>query len=176
MLYWNSDGTRLPEAMCSFYLRELYLNNHLAKKDGVRLGGRPIDLGCIDQPLYAVGAQQDHISPWQSAFRTCALVKGPVKFVLSSEGHITGIVNPPADLSRKKYWVGEAGGVSDPDRWLSGQREQRGSWWADWAALLSPRSFPWLNRLRRGVENTRPWKKPPARMFLSHKRITGALP
>jgi polyhydroxyalkanoate synthase len=166
MLYWNSDGTRLPEAMCSFYLRELYLNNHLAKKDGVRLGGRPIDLGCIDQPLYAVGAQQDHISPWQSAFRTCALVKGPVKFVLSSEGHITGIVNPPADLSRKKYWVGEAEGVSDPDRWLSGQREQRGSWWADWAAWLSPRSSPMVKSPSPGSRKYPPLEKAPGSYVL----------
>ena len=166
MLYWNSDGTRLPETMCSFYLRELYLNNHLAKKDGVRLGGRPIDLGCIDQPLYAVGAQQDHISPWQSAFRTCALVKGPVKFVLSSEGHITGIVNPPTDLSRKKYWVGEAGGVSDPDRWLSGQREQRGSWWADWAAWLSPRSSPMVKSPSPGSRKYPPLEKAPGSYVL----------
>ena len=31
LLYWNSDSTRMPAAMHSFYLRECYLNNTLSR-------------------------------------------------------------------------------------------------------------------------------------------------
>jgi polyhydroxyalkanoate synthase len=140
MLYWNDDSTRMPEAMCSFYLRECYLQNKLTKKDSVVLGGCPIDLGCIEQPLYAVGAQQDHISPWRSTFRIGNLVKGPVRYVLTSEGHIAGIVNPPSELSKRKFWAGEFDGSVGPDAWQAMQKEERGSWWPDWVEWIIPRS------------------------------------
>jgi polyhydroxyalkanoate synthase len=142
LLFWNSDSTRLPEAMCSFYLREFYLNNRLVEKDALSLGGRPIDLGRITQPLYAVGTQIDHISPWKSTFKVCDKVHGPVRYVLSSEGHITGIVNPPSEMSRRKFWAGEAEGERDSDQWLSRQEEKRGSWWEDWTQWLQARSLP----------------------------------
>lgn len=139
ILFWNSDSTRLPEAMCAFYLRELYLSNRLAEKDGLVLGGRPIDLGLIEQPLYAVGTQLDHICPWKSTFKTCGLVGGPVRYVLSSEGHITGIVNPPSETSRRRYWAGDAEGERDPEDWLRRREEKIGSWWEDWIIWLSER-------------------------------------
>ncbi len=140
MLYWNDDSTRMPEAMCSFYLRECYLHNKLIRKGSVVMRGCPIDLECIEQPLYAVGAQQDHISPWRSTFRIGSLVNCPVRYVLASEGHIAGIVNPPSELSRRKFWAGGFEGSSGPDAWQSQQQEQRGSWWPDWVEWLIPRS------------------------------------
>jgi polyhydroxyalkanoate synthase len=141
LLFWNSDSTRLPAAMCSFYLREFYLNNRLVRKDALTLGERLIDLERITQPLYAVGAQIDHICPWKSTFKVCDKVASPVRYVLSSEGHITGIVNPPSELSRRKYWAGEVRGEADSDQWLGRQEERRGSWWDDWAQWLAARSL-----------------------------------
>jgi polyhydroxyalkanoate synthase len=143
MLFWNGDSTRLPEAMCSFYLRELYLHNKLAQKQ-LNMGGRSVDLGTIRQPAYIVGAKQDHISPWKSTFKTCALVTCPVRYVLSSEGHITGIVNPPTLRSKKKVWAGDGKETTDPDDWAATREEVRGSWWADWVEWMAERS------LRRG--------------------------
>ena len=141
LLFWNSDSTRLPAAMCSFYLREFYLNNKLVEKDALTLGGRPIDLGRITQPLYAVGTQIDHICPWKSTFKICDKVQAPIRYVLSSEGHITGIVNPPSEMSRRKFWAGEASGERDSEKWLGRQEEHRGSWWEDWTAWLQARSL-----------------------------------
>jgi polyhydroxyalkanoate synthase len=141
ILFWNSDSTRLPEAMCSFYLRELYLNNKLVEEDALRLGGRPIDLGRIRQPLYAVGAQLDHICPWTSTYKICKRVSGPVRYVLTTEGHITGIVNPPSETTRRKFWAGDPRGEKDPEEWLSRQQEKRGSWWEDWTEWLRERSL-----------------------------------
>ncbi|MDD5169210.1 MAG: hypothetical protein PHN75_10355, partial [Syntrophales bacterium] len=142
MLFWNADGTNLPEAMCSFYLREFYLNNSLAKSGQMVLSRRPIDMNRITQPLYAVGTQLDHISPWHGTFQTCRLVSGPVKYVLSSEGHITGIINPPSPHSRRKYWAGDFQGEAQPEAWFGSQAESRGSWWSDWAEWLKERSMP----------------------------------
>jgi len=136
MLFWNSDSTRLPEAMCSFYLREFYLHNNLARKDAMSLGDRPLDMGQVAQPLYAVGTQLDHICPWRGAFRTCHLVPAPRRFVLSSEGHITGIINPHSEGSRRKYWAGEVAAPEEPEAWLNRQEEKRGSWWQDWTSWL----------------------------------------
>jgi polyhydroxyalkanoate synthase len=141
LLFWNNDSTRLPEAMCSFYLREFYLNNKLVEKDALHLGDRPIDLGRIRQPLYAVGTQLDHICPWKSTFKICDRTDGPVRYALSTEGHITGIVNPPSETSRKKFWVGEAGGEANAERWLGRQEEKRGSWWEDWTEWMRERSL-----------------------------------
>jgi len=51
LLYWNSDATRMPAAMHSFYLRNLYHENRLVKSGGISLGGVPIDLHRIRTPL-----------------------------------------------------------------------------------------------------------------------------
>ncbi|MDQ1278449.1 MAG: poly[(R)-3-hydroxyalkanoate] polymerase subunit PhaC, partial [Thermodesulfobacteriota bacterium] len=139
LLFWNSDSTRLPEAMCSFYLREFYLHNNLAKKDVLSLGNRPMDMERVGQPLYAVGAQLDHICPWRGTFRTCSLVKAPRRYILSSQGHITGIINPHSEGSRRKFWAGKVESTENPDDWLSRQEERRGSWWRDWTDWLVQR-------------------------------------
>ena len=40
LLYWNSDSTRMPAAMHSFYLRNMYINNLLREPGGITLGRR----------------------------------------------------------------------------------------------------------------------------------------
>lgn len=85
------DTTRMPYAMHSWYLRELYLNNRLKDDDALEVAGQPIALSRIEQPLYAVAAEDDHIAPWHETFRIANLVTGPKRYVLSSSGHILGI-------------------------------------------------------------------------------------
>ncbi|MGV8079562.1 MAG: PHA/PHB synthase family protein [Syntrophales bacterium] len=142
VLYWNSDSTNLPEAMASFFLRTFYLENRFPEPGGLVLGGRPLDLGRVREPLYVVGALLDHISPWRGTFRTCRLAGGPVRYVLAGDGHITGIVNPPSEFGRKRYRAGEDGLDGDPDAWLAGREERPGSWWEDWTEWLARRSGP----------------------------------
>jgi polyhydroxyalkanoate synthase len=136
ILYWNSDGTRLTQATCSFFLREFYVKNKLAQKGAMRLGGKSLDLGRIFQPLYVVTGLQDHISPWQSAFKTCNQTGGPVRFVAANDGHIAGIVNPPTARSRKKYWAGPVVAESSGEAWMKDRRAKKGSWQPDWVAWL----------------------------------------
>src|SRR5687767_606219 len=92
LLYWNSDSTRMPAAMHSYYLRNMYLRNLLAQPGGLTLNGTPIDLGHIEIPLYFISTVDDHIAPWKACYRGSRLFKSPVRFVLGGSGHIAGIV------------------------------------------------------------------------------------
>jgi hypothetical protein len=44
LLYWNSDSTRMPAKMHSFYLRNMYMKNLLKEPGGIELAGVPIDI------------------------------------------------------------------------------------------------------------------------------------
>lgn len=140
VLQWNADSTRLPRAMHTFCLRKYYVENVLTKKGAIELGGYPIDLTSISQPLYAVGTTEDHITPWDGTFKTVNLIKGPVRYVLSTSGHILGIINPPSPTSKREYWAGDATGQTDSTTWQAHQTKEKGSWWGDWTAWLHERT------------------------------------
>ncbi|HEY6897912.1 MAG TPA: alpha/beta fold hydrolase [Rhodocyclaceae bacterium] len=142
VLFWNMDTTRMPAAMHSWYLREFYLNNRLIKKNALTVAGEEIDLEQVVQPIYAVSAQDDHIAPWRQTFRITNFVNGPKRFVLSSSGHILGIVNPVVNPPKREYWVGDAERHDDPATWEDRAEHRQGSWWEDWMAWLKPLSGP----------------------------------
>jgi polyhydroxyalkanoate synthase len=140
VLYWNMDTTRMPAAMHGWYLREFYLNNNLIKKDALTVAGQTIDLERIIQPTYTVSAADDHIAPWKQAFRINHHVTGSKRYVLSSSGHIFGIVNPPVNPPKREYWVGSAQRHDSPETWQGRAEHRAGSWWEDWMAWLKPQS------------------------------------
>ena len=142
VLFWNCDTTRMPATMHEFYLRELYLNNKLMQPNRLEIGGRRLDLGAIMQPLYAVGAEQDHIAPWKQTFRLCGLTGGPARYVLATSGHILGIINPPVTPPKRRFWVGDATGCRDPEAWRERIEKVPGSWWEDWTHWLAERCGP----------------------------------
>ncbi len=137
LLYWNADGTRMARAAHSFYLRNTYLENNLIKPNKIVLKGVPIDLGKIRQDIYAVGAEQDHIVPWKSAWRISQLSGGQVRFVLGGSGHIAGIISPPS--KGRGYWTNDKP-VKNADQWFESAQSHKGSWWGDWVEWLKPRS------------------------------------
>jgi polyhydroxyalkanoate synthase len=137
LLSWSADGTRMARAAHSFYLRNTYLENNLIKPGKITLKGVPLDLGRISQDIYAVGAQQDHIVPWKSAWRITQLVGGHVRFVLVGSGHIAGIISPPS--KGRGYWINEQR-AENPDEWFEQARAYKGSWWTDWVDWLKARS------------------------------------
>lgn len=145
VLFWNTDATRMPAAMHRFYLREFYLNNRVVQPDSLVLAGQPIDLGRIVQPLFMVAAEEDHIAPWKSTFKLVERMRGPVRFTLSTSGHILGMVNPPSPTSRRSFWQGEAGRGERPEAWLAAQHKTQGSWWPGWSAWLAERCGPRVN-------------------------------
>jgi polyhydroxyalkanoate synthase len=135
LLYWNSDATRMPAAMHSFYLRRMYQENLLSQPGGITLRNVPIDLHRIDVPTYILASKEDHIAPWKSTYAATQLYRGPVRFVLSASGHIAGVVNPPA---ARKYchWTNDDLPAS-PDAWLAGTTQHEGSWWPDWQSWIT---------------------------------------
>ncbi len=130
LLYWNSDSTRMPREMHSFYLRNMYQRNQLVQPGAISLDGVPIDLSAVEVPCYILSAREDHIAPWKSTYAATRLYSGPVRFVLGMSGHIAGVVNPPV-AKKYGYWVNEDL-PADPEQWFAGTEAHEGSWWLDW--------------------------------------------
>jgi len=137
ILAWNSDNTRMPAAMHAFYLRSLYLRNELAR-GLLEVKGQRLSLADVKNDTYVVGAINDHIVPWPASYKATRLMGGEVRYVLSSGGHIAGIVNPPGP----KAWYEEAkppypvGGA----QWRAAAAHHGGSWWEDWTRWAGRRA------------------------------------
>ena len=130
LLYWNTDGTNLPAATHSFYLRNMYLYNKLKDKNGIQLDGVDIDISQVDTPTYFLSLAKDHIAKWQTTYKGAKLFSGDVKFVLGGSGHIAGVVNPPVD-NKYGYWTADAL-PDDSQDWFKSASKNEGSWWTDW--------------------------------------------
>jgi polyhydroxyalkanoate synthase subunit PhaC len=129
LLFWNSDATRMPAAMHSFYLRNMYQRNLLAKPGGVSVAGTPIDLTKIKTPTFLLSTREDHIAPWKSTYAATHIYSGPVKFVLSASGHMAGVINAPG--GKYGHWTNDALPTT-ADEWFAGARAHDGSWWTEW--------------------------------------------
>lgn len=151
ILAWNGDSTRMPAPMHSYYLRSLYLHNQLIAGE-FEIAGRRLDLADVKQPLYIVAAINDHIVPWKSSYATIGHVPGPVRFVLSSGGHIAGIVNPPGP----KAWVMTAeGDHPTPEAWHANAEKRSASWWEDWAKWAAEHGGPMVDPPQMGSKKHR---------------------
>ncbi len=117
LLFWNSDSTRMPAAMHSFYLRKMYQQNLLAKPGGITLADTPIDLSKVRTPTFILATREDHIAPWKSTYAATRLYSGPIKFVLSDAGHMAGVISPPG--TKYGHWANDA-------------TPNQGSWWPVW--------------------------------------------
>jgi polyhydroxyalkanoate synthase subunit PhaC len=130
LLAWNSDSTRMPAANHSFYLRNCYLENSLARGAMV-IDGRKLDLSKVRIPLYSLATKEDHIAPARSVYLGAQLFGGPMRYVMAGAGHIAGVVNPVAK-PKYQFWTGaQPRGVPYED-WLLSAQERQGSWWPDW--------------------------------------------
>jgi len=136
LLYWNNDSANLALPMHTFFLRNMYLENNLTKPNSFSLCGVPIDLTTITAPTYIFAAREDHIVPWQSAYLSTRIFKGPLRYVLGASGHIAGAINP-VKANKRNYWVNEDLS-GDSEAWLNGAESRPGSWWQDWSQWLIP--------------------------------------
>src|SRR6478609_3283260 len=148
ILAWNADSTRMPAAMHAFYLWNFYIENKLAKGT-LEIAGRTVDLGVIKSPTYIVSAINDHIVPWEAAYKSVGLVSGPARFVLGSGGHIAGIVAPPGP---KVWHMTGAENVASAKEWREGAERVPGSWWEDWATWSAEHSGEMVDPPRLGSD------------------------
>jgi len=138
LMAWNVDATRMPYRMHTEYLRRLYLQNDLAQ-GRFEAGGQPVALGDIRIPLFVVGTETDHVSPWRSVYKIHLLADTDVTFLLTSGGHNAGVVNPPPG-ERSAFRIatkGEKDRYMDHDTWLETTPVQKGSWWPSWVSWLA---------------------------------------
>jgi len=134
LLYWNSDSTRMPAKMHSFYLRNMYLKNQLGVPGGIELRGVPIDLSKVKVPACFISTAEDHIAPWKTTYKGAKYLGGTVRFVLGGSGHVAGIVNPPA--AKRYYYLTNEAMPATPEQWFEGAERHEGSWWEDWQAWM----------------------------------------
>jgi len=136
ILHWNADTTRLPAALHRDFI-SLALANALTKPGAARLLGSPVDLSEVDTDAYVIAGIADHLCPWQSCYRSTQLLGGPVKFVLSTSGHIAAMVNPPGNP--KASFRTAPSNPADPAGFLSAAETVAGSWWPDYSSWLAAR-------------------------------------
>jgi len=138
LLYWNSDATRMPAVNHSFYLRNCYLDNTLAKGK-MTIGDTPVDLKAVTIPIYNLATREDHIAPAKSVMFGSKFFGGDVRFVVAGSGHIAGVINPP-EKNKYQYWTGPKPRTADIDGWLTEAKEHPGSWWPDWLVWITKQS------------------------------------
>jgi polyhydroxyalkanoate synthase len=138
LMAWNADGTRMPCRMHAEYLRQLYLNNALARGE-FESGGQRVDLAAIRVPMFVVGTETDHVAPWQSVYKARGLTRSPdYTFLLTSGGHNAGIVSGPVHPRRRhrvRTWSNDTETLT-PQEWLATTPPQAGSWWTAWERWL----------------------------------------
>jgi polyhydroxyalkanoate synthase len=138
LLVWNKDSTRMPAKMHSEYLRSCYLRNEFARGE-FEIAGQKLDPGKVEVDTYVLSAIDDHIVPWASGYKTTQLLGGHNRFVLSTSGHIAGIVNPPGP--KAKHWTNDAH-PADPQEWKDSAQLRDGTWWEDWAEWIARQGGP----------------------------------
>jgi polyhydroxyalkanoate synthase subunit PhaC len=138
ILYWNQDSVRLAAGLHRDFIR-IGLENPFTRAGMLEVLGEPVDLSAVDIDTYFVAGLNDHIVPWESAYRGARLFGGERRFVLSKSGHIQALVNPPSPDSRSSFRVTEEL-PERPDDFLTEAPTQPGSWWSDWDSWLAERS------------------------------------
>ena len=137
ILAWNADTTRLTSAF-HHQMLDMVAGNQLVHPGALKVLGTPIDISRITSDTYVAAGFTDHITPWQSAYRTTQMVSGPAQFVMVSSGHIQTVVADP-----KHRGLGYSVNPETPptaEQWLAGAERHEGSWWGHYAAWLAERS------------------------------------
>jgi polyhydroxyalkanoate synthase len=137
ILYWNADTTRMSAGLHRDFI-DLALGNTLTEPGAARMLDTPVDLSAIDVDSYVTAGIADHLCPWQSCYRTTQLLGGESRFVLSTNGHIASLVNPPTN-PKSTFQVADST-PPDPARWLERAETVKGSWWPDYMSWLGERS------------------------------------
>ena len=137
ILYWNNDTTRLPAALHGEFI-DMFQTNPLTRPGALEVCGTPIDLKQVTCDFFVVAGTTDHITPWDSCYKSAHLFGGKCEFVLSNSGHIQSILNPPGN-PKARYMTNSAMPL-DPKAWQESSTKHADSWWLHWQTWLSERS------------------------------------
>ncbi len=149
LMAWNADATRMPARMHSEYLRQLFLENRLAR-GRFKIDGEHVALTDIKVPIFTVATETDHVSPWTSVYKIRLLTDTDVTFCLTKGGHNSGILSEPGHNGRH-YRIGlkcEGEPYVSPEDWLEQSDATPGSWW--------PEFDKWLSNLSTGQRKAAP--------------------
>ena len=137
ILHWNNDTTRLPAALHGEFI-EMFKNNPLTRPGALEVCGTPIDLKQVTCDFFCVAGTTDHITPWDSCYKSAHLFGGKCEFVLSNSGHIQSILNPPGNP--KARYMTNTEMPLDPKDWQDSSTKHTDSWWLHWQKWLAERS------------------------------------
>jgi class II poly(R)-hydroxyalkanoic acid synthase len=136
ILYWNADTTRMSAGLHRDFMA-VAMRNALTVPGAVSMLGTPVDLSTIDVDTYVTAGIADHLCPWQACYRSTQLLGGKSRFILSTNGHIASLVNPPTNPKSTFQVAGST--PADPQEWLAQAETTKGSWWPDFMSWLGER-------------------------------------
>ncbi len=146
ILYWNTDPSNLSQAMYYWYIENTYLNNSLVHNHAI-INGNNLNLNVIQNiPIYTVACTEDHIVPWESVLKSAQHLlpnNNNIQLILSSSGHVAGIVNPPSIHNKRYYTVYSLQNNENIN--IDKAEKQHGSWWTNWAEWLIKSSNTYTN-------------------------------
>jgi polyhydroxyalkanoate synthase len=137
ILYWNNDTTRLPAAFHG-ELVEMFKTNPMLRPNALEVCGTPIDLSKVTTDIYCVAGTTDHITPWETCYKSSLLFGSNVEFILSNSGHIQSILNPPGNPKARFSTNSER--PTTAKEWLAGATKHADSWWLHWQKWIETRS------------------------------------
>jgi len=139
VLYWNADTTRMTAQLHSDFMH-MGLDNALTHPGMATALGSPVDLSRTTVDSYVIAGIADHICPWTSCYRSVQMIGGHSRFVLSTNGHIAALVNPPGN-PKSSFRVADDP-PEDPQELLATVEKTSGSWWNDFVQWLTAHSGP----------------------------------
>jgi polyhydroxyalkanoate synthase len=140
ILAWNADTTRMAARLHADFLT-IAMSNGLVRPGGTSALGVEIDLQKVTVDNYVVAGVADHLCRWQNCFESTQLLGGASRFVLSTNGHIAALVNPPTNPKSSYLVQDEPVKPATPaEQWQASAEQQQGSWWSDYVGWLTERS------------------------------------
>jgi polyhydroxyalkanoate synthase len=134
-IFWNHDCINIPGPLHIEYLKNIFKKNALINQNSFRLGNKPIDISKIQQPIYIVGFEKDHIVPWRSSWQGLRFLPN-AEFVLAGSGHVAGAINPPHN-NKYGYKI-----LSTSTNHKNSNEDYTGSWWNHWGNWVKNYSGP----------------------------------